>query len=326
MEDQRNKRISLIDKSTDVLRVSVDGLASALTLFLAGWFAAKLIIDTFGNIDDTKENYEALNGIDEAKASFFTDSVVPFLAGISLVFFKITEENKKYFKAAEKEAGKEDPGKPDQPPTVETDTTACLLGVEDATRAQFGFNITDDSVEIEPTGWLANIGDMQDVYQRVRETAMKAIGAKMPYVDFLKILKRELQGDDTITGLVQNHFKTIVWDVFAEFDRQVGYKSAVCLGYRSAIYEGGLIDHSREFCIERNGKVFTFDEIKKFGTPEDEFDGYSDKSTGMFDGKPKFDYDPFYDQGGYNCRHAYSFIPDRLAIRLRPELKEVWNA
>lgn len=320
MEDQRNKRISLIDKSTDALRSAVDHLATALSLYLTTWFITNLIL-VDGKIDDSKENYDAINGLDAAKPIFFNETVVPFLATIPLVFFRITEENKKYFKAAEKEAAKDD-----KPPKVDVDTTQCLTGVEEATRAQFGFDITDDAVEIEPTGWLANIGDLQDVYQRVRETAMKAVGAKMPWVDFLKILKREIQGDDTITGLVQNHFKTIVWDVFAEFDRQVGYKSAVCLGYRSAIYEGGLIDHSRDFCIERNGKVFTFDEIKKFGTPEDEFDGYSNKAEGVFDGKPKFDYDPFYDQGGHNCRHAYSFIPDRLAIRLRPELKEVWGA
>lgn len=318
MEAIRNERISLIDKSTDLLRASVDNLTVALSLFLTGWFTAKLILED-GNIQDSKENYDKINELEEAKASFFTDSVVPFLAGISLVFFQIQEKNKEYFKQAEKEANKGI-----EPPPPEVGTIDCVRNVADTVRSQFGFEVTPENIEIDPTGWLAAIGDMQGVYQKVRESAMKAVGAKMPLIEFLKILKREIQGDEEFSGLVQSHFRTIIWDVYAEFDRQVGYKTAVCLGYRSAIYEGGLIDHSRDFCIERNGKVFTFEEMNKFGTPDDEYGGYSNKSTGDFDGKPKVDYDPFYDQGGYNCRHAYSFIPDRLAIRLRPELKEVW--
>lgn len=326
MEEQRKERISLIDKSTDLLRLSVEQLATSLALFLTGWFTTKFILDTAGNIEDSKENYDTINEIEQAKASFFTESVVPFLAGVSLVFFKISEVNKEYFREVQKEAEPEPDPDNEQPADVTVTTSDCLNGVEDTVRAEFGFNVTDDNIEIEPNGWLANIGYLQTVYTKVRETAMKAVSAKIPLVEFLKILKREIQGDDQFSGLVQSHFRTIIWDVFAEFDRQVGYKTAVCLGYRAAIYEGGLIDHSRDFCIERNGKVFTFDEVKKFGTPEDEYDGYSNKAEGMFDGKPRFDYDPFYDQGGHNCRHAYSFIPDRLAIRLRPELKEVWNA
>lgn len=322
MEDARKERISLIDKSTDLLRLSVEQLATSLALFLTGWFTSKLILDN-GNIEDSKENYEAINELEQAKASFFTDSVVPFLAGISLVFFKIGEANKQYFKEVAKQSVPEPKPDEDQPKDVEVGTIDCLLGIEETVRAEFGFNVTDDNIELDPGGWLANTGDMYDVYAKVRETAMKAVSAKMPFVEFLKILKRELKGDEEFSGLVQSHFKTIIWDVFAEFDRQVGYKTAVCLGYNAAIYEGGLIDRSRDFCIERNGKVFTFEEILKFGTPEDEFNGYSNKSTGDFDGKPKYDYDPFYDQGGHNCRHAFSFIPDRLAIRLRPELKEV---
>lgn len=302
------------------MRASIDQLATSMALFLTGWFTANLILDN-GEIEDSKANYEKLNSLDVAKASFFEASVAPFLAGVALVLYEITELNKDYFKAVTKEA----PKKTDTP-APKVDTSDCFNGVVEDTRAAFGFDITDENVEIDQAGWLAAIGDLSDAYRRVRESAMKAIGARMPLVEFLKILKREIQGDEQFSGIIQNHFKTIVWDVYAEFDRQVGYKTAICLGYRSAIYEGGLIDRSRDFCIERNGKVFTFDEIRKFGTPEDEYGGYSNKATGDFDGKPKFDYDPFFDQGGHNCRHAFSFIPDRLAIRLRPELKEVWNA
>lgn len=298
--------MSLIDKATDLLYGSVDALASAMALFMTGWFISKLIVED-GKITDDKENYESINDIDQAKDEFFTQSVVPFLAGISLVFFNIQNLNKKYIQSVE-----------------ESNVDDIAEEIVDAINTVFGFNVTNENVEIDPNGWLANVGDLKSIYDKVRAAAMKAVTTRMPLVDFIKILRTEIEGNEIITSLVRAHLRTIVWDVYAEFDRNVSYKYALKLGYRAAIYEGGLIDHSRDFCIVRNGNVYTFDEISKFGTPDDTYEGYSDKSEGKFDGKPKYDYDPFLDQGGHNCRHAYSYIPDRLAIRLRPELKDVF--
>lgn len=323
MEKEKNKISLLIDKSTDLLRSAVDTLAGNLALFLIGWFTAKLIVKD-GKIVNSKENFEVLNELEQQKQSFFKSSVIPFLSGIALVFFKISEANKKYFNQVEDEADDNPDG--DGKDGGKKNPIECVKGVQDTVRAQFGFNVNDKDISIDPNGWLAAIGDMKDVYTRVRETAMRAISVSMPLSEFLKVLALEIKGDDRINGLLASHFRTIVWDVYAEFNRQVGFKTAVCLGYRSAVYEAGLIETSRDFCIERNGKVFTFEEIEKFGTSDDAFGGYTDKSSGSFKGKTKFDYNPFFDQGGYNCRHSYSFIPDRLAIRLRPELKDVFNA
>lgn len=306
--EEGKKRISLIDKATDLLAASVETLTSAIALFLTGWFTAKFILDSDGNIEDTKENYDAINRLEEAKSSFFAETVAPFLAGISLVFFNIQNLNKKYFESV-----------------VEEDIDDLSNDIVESISSAFGFKVTDTEVELTPGGWLQNVGDLKSVYDKVRESAMKAVSAKTPMTDFLKVLKTEIQGDETISGLVRGHFKTIVNDVYSEFDRMTSYKFAIALGLRAAVYEGGLIDHSRPFCIERNGQVFTVDEIQKFGTPEDKYEGYSDKATGDFNGKPDYDYDPFFDQGGHNCRHAYNYISDRLAIHLRPELKDVFT-
>lgn len=301
------KRISLIDKATDLLHASVENLTAALALFLTGWFTAKFVLDGDGKIEDSKENYDSINQLEEAKSSFFAGSVVPFLAGISLVFFNIQNLNRQYFASV-----------------AEENIDDLADDIVESISSAFGFKVTDTDIELTPGGWLVEVGDMKSVYQKIRESAMKAVSAKMPMTDFLKVLKTEIQGDETISGLVKSHFKTIANNVYSEFDRMNAYKFAIQLGLRAAIYEGGLIDHSRPFCIERNGQVFTFDEIEKFGTAEDTYGGYSDKATGDFNGKPDFDYDPFFDQGGHNCRHAYNYISDRLAIHLRPELKEVF--
>lgn len=305
---KNTERTNLIDSATDKLIASIGPLAKSLALFFTGYFTAEFILGDDGEIQDVADNYDAINGIKAQAATFFAAEMIPWIAGIGLVLWNLKTLNEEYFGELEESI----------PEQVSDE-------ISDALKAAFGFTVIGESVDILPTGWLHSVGEMPDVYQRIREMATKAVSAKMPMVDFLKLLRIEIEGDDTITGLMRAHFRTIVHDVYAEYDRQVQYKYAIQLGYRAAIFEGGLIDRSRPFCIERNGKVFTFDEIQKFGTPLDAYGGYRNKTAGEFDGKPKIGYDPFFDQGGYNCRHAYSYIPDRLAIHLRPELKDKWN-
>jgi hypothetical protein len=121
-------------------------------------------------------------------------------------------------------------------------------------------------------------------------------------------------------GLIRNLFDKNIPDPFVKLDRFIGGKYAVDLKLNYAIYQGGLIGTSRDFCIVRNNKVFSRDEILKFGTPHDEFGGYSNKALGEFDGKTE-PYNPFLDLGGYNCRHQLDFVSDELAFHLRPELR-----
>ena len=192
--------------------------------------------------------------------------------------------------------------------------------------ADCGYPNLDKNQFEAPPGWLTYVNGDESLSDRVREFTKMAVITRIAYSDFLKALNIEIKHNRQIPENIRSDLEVIVWDVFAEFDRQVGYRSADCLGYRAAIYEGGLVDYSRDFCRERNGKVFTFDEIKLFGTSQDIYGGYTDKESGEFKGKPQLSYNPFFHQGGYECRHAYSYIPDRLAVRLRPELKDIWGA
>lgn len=123
-------------------------------------------------------------------------------------------------------------------------------------------------------------------------------------------------------GLIRRWIDAKMPDAIDQFDRMAQYNVAEALGIRYAIYEGGIIETSREFCEVRNAGVFTEDEIKLFGTPDDKFGGYSNKPLGEFRGKYKNGYDPIRDLGGYNCRHFLIWITQDLAFRLRPDLSE----
>ena len=74
----------------------------------------------------------------------------------------------------------------------------------------------------------------------------------------------------------------------AAFQRTVSLQKAEDLGLNYFLYAGGLIKTSREFCIERAGKVFSVAEAKNWDNGQD---------------LPVIPY-----LGGYNCRHTMVFM------------------
>lgn len=129
--------------------------------------------------------------------------------------------------------------------------------------------------------------------------------------DVTKLIK----GDQGKPGVVKKFTDDNVAPTYNEADRviQQGYADVHFLS--AGMYTGGIIETTRPFCKERNRKMFLRDEIALFGTPQDKFGGYSDKSIGMFSGKPKTGYDPFTQCGGYRCRHHWSWLADEYAVR-----------
>ncbi len=123
-------------------------------------------------------------------------------------------------------------------------------------------------------------------------------------------LKAELR--DTITGkdklgVIEHHFwKQDGFEQFQVHARAVSntYSKGLDLDY--AIYAGGEIKTTRDFCDDRNGKVYTRAEILEWNNEE-------------WQGKKK-GHSILIDCGGYNCRHEFDWISKQMAVRLRPEL------
>lgn len=117
-------------------------------------------------------------------------------------------------------------------------------------------------------------------------------------------------------GIIKKFTNQNVTDSYNEADRIVQQEYAEKSGMSARMYTGGLIDGSRPFCVIRNRHVFLDEEIALFGTSEDKWGGYTDKSAGLFSGKPKTGYDPFIDCGGHKCRHHWSVLANEYATRI----------
>ncbi|HNR55534.1 MAG TPA: hypothetical protein PKJ19_10215, partial [Flavobacteriales bacterium] len=108
----------------------------------------------------------------------------------------------------------------------------------------------------------------------------------------------------------------LIFDTYQYLDRASSDAYATKLGLDAFIYAGGLIETSRDFCIKRNGKVFSRKEAEREWPKDPTLPRTKkERESGVLVG-----YDPLRDMGRWNCRHRIRFISDALAEQLRPDL------
>lgn len=194
--------------------------------------------------------------------------------------------------------------------------------------------------KIKKGSFIYNLIDFGPVYNKLQGGLITTIFTGQPYDlkgvkeyvigsngQGLKGKKTKAQKGEAATatnrsgGAIEGAINGKTFDTFQGYDRNIQKGMANDLNLEYAIYQGGLIKTSREFCIERNDRVFSTEEIEKFGTSADAYGGYTDKATGEFDGKSE-PYNPFTNLGGWNCRHHLDYISDELAALLLKDQKK----
>lgn len=171
---------------------------------------------------------------------------------------------------------------------------------------------------INPSGYLADLITDRSMARQMKSTINTAISTEKEVGKLISDVNQSLGTNGA--GLLEQKMSEGLPSGMLQVDRETNNNFATDLKLDYAIYQGGEIKTTRPFCLERNGKVFSREEIERFGTSRDQFGGYTNKSQGQFQGKTKI-YDPFEDLGGYNCRHFYSWISERMAFAMRPDLK-----
>jgi len=101
---------------------------------------------------------------------------------------------------------------------------------------------------------------------------------------------------------LQKYYNQYMWEEIAQMERIQNNFYAEELELNWFIYEGGLIETSRQFCIKRDGKLFN----------------RSDASKWRFDPtlpQPETadTYQPLVELGRWNCRHSLRWITDEQA-------------
>ena len=185
--------------------------------------------------------------------------------------------------------------------------------------SRYGISIgKTGAISARPGGYIISSITNDAVSRGLQSVIQKSILTGEP----IRSLKQSIDtalGMGNNSGILERNIIEAMPSPALVSDRELNVQVSQNLELNFAFFQGGTIKTTRDFCDLRNNKVFSREEIAKFGTSADEYGGYTNKSAGEFQGKTK-DYNPFVDLGGYNCRHSLDWISDELAKTFRPEL------
>lgn len=82
------------------------------------------------------------------------------------------------------------------------------------------------------------------------------------FTGFMEQVKTFVEGNDKVDGRAVNYTRVYLRNVLFQYARSYQQSVTADLKLEWYLYSGGLIDKSREFCIERSGKYFHQSEVE----------------------------------------------------------------
>lgn len=182
--------------------------------------------------------------------------------------------------------------------------TTEQLSKIDVRAIKTGKTVTDELLQHAGTVINKNL-TLERIFLDIKQESISLMSSKdgIDLVDLRKALRQKVIGNK----IARRYFARWTHDIYSQMQRVGANRIRIDLGLKYAIYQGGLIATSREFCEERNRKCFSDDEIMAW-----------EKLN--WEGKPEIGYNAMIDCGGYNCRHRLDWISEQMARRMRPDL------
>jgi len=149
----------------------------------------------------------------------------------------------------------------------------------------------------------------KDVINLTYKEVINSIYSKSDWrglADRLKSLHTDtvLSSGAKLNGLLKKYNSTYAFTAFSGFDRRIQTIKAEQYGMDLFYYSGSLLMDSREFCVNRVGKVFTKKEIDSWN------------QMGPWNGKAE-GRDVWTFLGGWNCGHILSPVTEEFAEYLK---------
>lgn len=284
------QRDTLIEAVNKALEDKVEENQRSLLRLFMEQITDKLVFNKENRVINNQQNRTLLLGVDNLFAKYIKDSNPQLLSTILGGVMSVLDFNAKYYSnLAEK---------------------TKLNPIKDKIKANIGAWLGIDNNKTLANGYLDTLVKSEGVKNDLKQSVMKMVYGQEGYESAKKGISRLIEGDKDNLGALQKYHRNFTYDLYSQIDRATAKSYADDLKFEFATYEGGIIKTSREFCKERNGKVFHKSEIIKF-------DPLKAKQP---------NYNPFTDLGGYGCRHHLNWIPNSLAIAMRPDAKDLVGA
>lgn len=303
-----DRKQELINRNTDRLNASIVRLQSKLMDSIVDEVILELdVVD--GIIQDTPKNYRLIASLDKVFDAFSVEQMKVLLPQLSSSTSAITALNNDYF--------------------LMTATESVLKRFDKVVEA--AKELTDIRFGLRGDKFIRG-GPIEEVISQfggteVKQIMSKAVSGNLNKRDFIKQLRGFVTGTEEKAGISERKWKQFAYDIYQQYDATYNKKVAEEFGMEYFIYQGGLIDDSRDFCAAHNNKVWTTEEAKTWPTwtpNQGEYPPGWEVKAKVVSETPGYmnypGYDPLVDRGGYNCRHQLGFISEELAYKLRPDL------
>lgn len=271
----RDRNLST-DKASKAFQAQIKALQKDLAALFVTTAAQDLTFED-GRIVLNASNITALTATIREIAKQYDAEMQKITEGVIASMDDITKSADKYFKILDK-------GIPDYASKVRLDMDK-RLGIDNLKPVRGGYVISA----------LTGAAPL-DV---LKTAALKTMARGASQKEFMSTMTEKITGGNGLGIIEAHHVQTEVSDLFDRYERTYSHNMAKEAGLDKARYSGGLMTTSRPFCVERQGKVFTREEIEAWASLS-------------WQGKPGI-YDPFVDLGGYNCRHTLDWVTDELA-------------
>lgn len=251
-----------------------------------------------GNILETTKNYRLLSVLDKTYKSFQATSTATILNQVIPATARIGVLSGNYYKAV-----------------ISSDLMVRFESIIARTDKLINLRLGLDGGKLVRGGFLKSLFESNTIGTELKNMTAKAITSGVGMKDFTKQLREVVTGVDKKIGGLERQFQRFTYDVYQQFDRAYNLTIGNEFGFKYFIYQGGLIEDTREFCVLNNGKVFSIEEAKEWGE-------WVSPTTGEVPSYLNYPgYSPLVDFGGYNCRHFAGWIDDELAKQMRPDLE-----
>lgn len=142
--------------------------------------------------------------------------------------------------------------------------------------------------------FLWNLGQFGEIRQRMQDLIINAIASAQKMNVLVKNIKPLFKSTTQKRSALSNYYLKYAYDPVMHTLNSASYKLAKQYGFTEFLYEGGLIEKSRDFCVERDGNIYTIEQGQEWNNLE-----WKGKIKGV---------DFFIQLGGYSCRHHLKFI------------------
>jgi hypothetical protein len=255
-----------------------------------------------GQIKQTTKNIRLISQLEQTYEQFNATTQIPIIKEFGKGLLGIGKFEKDYFK----EFTTND--------SIKKRFASVVSNTDEFMKARIGVGTKNELVE---GGFLDSFIKDRTLVNDLKQITTRAVTGQMPIDEYKTLLKYKTIGNDQVDGKFQQYYRQFAYDQYNEYDRAYANTLSTEFKLNYAVYQGGLIETSRELCEFYNGKVLTRKEIEDLKNWKDS-NGLIPSYIAKFPG-----YKGELHCGGFGCRHSHSWVDKITAIRLRPELKEM---